>query len=152
MALPTSGPISFSQIQAEFGGANPISLSEYYRGGSYVPSTIPATIPTFIREPASGEAYSRGTTSWVVSYAFGSITINWNGTIIGDIPSGSTSFSSGEYTYYRGALRETLSSTFDKPYYYAIYRTKPSPPKTVNTDIPSSGAISLSQMRGGTKT
>lgn len=36
MALQASGPISFSQLQAEFGGANPISLSEYYRGGSYV--------------------------------------------------------------------------------------------------------------------
>lgn len=32
MTLPT-GPLSFRQIQGEFGGANPISLSEYYRGG-----------------------------------------------------------------------------------------------------------------------
>lgn len=38
MALPSSGSISFADIQAEFGGANPISLSEYYRGGSYVTS------------------------------------------------------------------------------------------------------------------
>jgi hypothetical protein len=30
MALPSSGAISFSQIQTEFGGTNPISLSEYY--------------------------------------------------------------------------------------------------------------------------
>jgi hypothetical protein len=35
MTLPTSN-ISFSAIQSEFGGSNPISLSEYYRGGSYV--------------------------------------------------------------------------------------------------------------------
>lgn len=41
MALPASGPISLAAIQAEFqrGGVNPISLSEYYRGGSYVLGT-----------------------------------------------------------------------------------------------------------------
>ena len=37
MALGSSGTsISFSQIQQEFGGSNPISASEYYRGGSNV--------------------------------------------------------------------------------------------------------------------
>jgi len=36
MTLPASGPISLSQVQTEFGGENPISLSEYYRNGSYV--------------------------------------------------------------------------------------------------------------------
>ena len=32
-----SGPIAFSAIQSVFGGSNPISLSEYNEGGSYVP-------------------------------------------------------------------------------------------------------------------
>lgn len=36
MPLQSSGPISFSQIQSEFGGTNPISISEYYRGGLFV--------------------------------------------------------------------------------------------------------------------
>ncbi len=36
MALPSSGALSLSQIQAEFGGSSPISLSEYYRGGAFV--------------------------------------------------------------------------------------------------------------------
>lgn len=36
MALPLSGPLSLSQIQTEFGGTNPISMSEYYRGGPFV--------------------------------------------------------------------------------------------------------------------
>lgn len=36
MALPSSGTISLSDIQTEFGGTNPISMSEYYRGGSFV--------------------------------------------------------------------------------------------------------------------
>lgn len=38
MALQSSGAISLSDIQDEFGGSNPISLSEYYRNGSYVTS------------------------------------------------------------------------------------------------------------------
>lgn len=38
MTLQSSGAISFSQLQTEFGGANPISLSEYYAGGANVPS------------------------------------------------------------------------------------------------------------------
>ena len=36
MGLPTSGPLSLSAIQHEFGGNTPISLSEYYKGGIYV--------------------------------------------------------------------------------------------------------------------
>ena len=36
MALPASGPLTLAQIQTEFGGTNPIDLSEYYRGGAYV--------------------------------------------------------------------------------------------------------------------
>lgn len=49
MALQTSGAISLSDIQTEFGGSNPISLSEYYAGGSYVPSGTSGTngaVPT----------------------------------------------------------------------------------------------------------
>jgi len=38
MAIQTSGIITLSDIQTEFGGSNPVSLSEYYAGGSYVPS------------------------------------------------------------------------------------------------------------------
>lgn len=39
MTLQASGnPISFSDIQTEFGGVNPISLSEYYAGQGYVPN------------------------------------------------------------------------------------------------------------------
>ena len=36
MALSGSGSISFSQIQTERGGSNPISLNEYYGNGSFV--------------------------------------------------------------------------------------------------------------------
>lgn len=38
MAIPSSGSLALSAIQTEFGGSNPISMSEYYAGGSNVPS------------------------------------------------------------------------------------------------------------------
>ena len=40
MTLPASGALSFANIQTEFGGSNPIALSEYYKNGSNVPSTV----------------------------------------------------------------------------------------------------------------
>ena len=36
MTMQASGPITFAQVQTEHGGANPISISEYYRNGAYV--------------------------------------------------------------------------------------------------------------------
>ena len=38
MTLPSSGPLSLSDIQGEFGGPGSPSLGDYYAGGSYVPS------------------------------------------------------------------------------------------------------------------
>ena len=51
MPVPTTN-VGLSSIQTEYGGSNPISLSEYYRGagGGYVPSgqtSAYGTIPTF---------------------------------------------------------------------------------------------------------
>lgn len=47
MPLPSSGTITLAQIQTEFGGENPISLSEYYKGGAYVKATDAApNVPT----------------------------------------------------------------------------------------------------------
>ena len=47
MALPSSGVLTLADIQTEFGGTNPIDLSEYYRGGGLVPDSGPnAAIPT----------------------------------------------------------------------------------------------------------
>jgi hypothetical protein len=55
MPLPTSGPLSLSDIQGEFGGTNPISLSEYYAGGGLVP---PGTTGTFGAVPTVGNPIS----------------------------------------------------------------------------------------------
>lgn len=48
MAIPASGQVTLSDLQIEYGGTDPISINEYYRGGAYVPvgagtATIPAS-------------------------------------------------------------------------------------------------------------
>jgi hypothetical protein len=40
MPIPASGPVTFANIQTEFGGANPIGLSEYYAGGGGLCQTL----------------------------------------------------------------------------------------------------------------
>lgn len=72
MALQNAGQlIKLSQIQGEFGGSNPISLSEYLRGGSFVPTTTNAlvnnTIPTNTTNGVSlSEYYSTSKTTTVL--------------------------------------------------------------------------------------
>lgn len=47
MAIPSTGPITMKDIENEYGGSGSISLSEYYRGGQYVPNhTGTSKIPT----------------------------------------------------------------------------------------------------------
>lgn len=47
MAIVSSGAVSLGAIQTEFGGSNPIALSEYYQGGSIIGAGVyPNTIPT----------------------------------------------------------------------------------------------------------
>jgi len=49
MPLPSSGPISFVDLKTEFSGSDPISLSQYYRGGALVPD-----IAANVAVPTSG--------------------------------------------------------------------------------------------------
>ena len=68
MALSSSGAISFSQIQTEFGGSNPISLSEYYSG----------SLPT---NTGSTTSYTTTTGSYSITYTSGKNTYirQWSG-------------------------------------------------------------------------
>lgn len=43
MPVPATGPVSFLDIQNEYGGSGPIGLNEYYRGGLYVPNPAPTS-------------------------------------------------------------------------------------------------------------
>ena len=51
MAIPSSGPISLTTVQTEFGGSNPIGINEYYAGGGLVPA---GTSGTYGAVPSSG--------------------------------------------------------------------------------------------------
>ena len=52
MAIPSSGVISLTTVQTEFGGSNPIGINEYYAGGGLVPA---ATVGTNGPVPSSGQ-------------------------------------------------------------------------------------------------
>ena len=69
MALPSSGPLSLSDIQAEFGGTNPISLSEYYKGGAFVLTTdFAPNVPTSGRINISDFYNARKTTLTTLTF------------------------------------------------------------------------------------
>jgi hypothetical protein len=84
MTLQTSGAITLAQIQTEFGGANPISMSEYYAGGAYVPA---GTSGTNGAVPSSGQiSFSQfyGTSDFVP----GSQSFTSSGSFV--VPTGTT--------------------------------------------------------------
>jgi hypothetical protein len=77
MPLQSSGAISLSQIQTEFGGSNPISLSEYYNAASGIPasgtismnqfygkSNAPAASGLIMRWRGNWSSNSSGYTAW----------------------------------------------------------------------------------------
>jgi hypothetical protein len=68
MTLPTSGPLSLSDIQTEFGGSNPISLNEYYAGGTYVPAGTTGTNGAVPSSGAISISNFYGTTSLVINF------------------------------------------------------------------------------------
>ena len=77
MALPASGPLTLADIQTEFGGSNPIGLSEYYAGGAYVSA---GTSGTYGAVPSSGAIGIRnfyGTSSVIVLTVNSTVT-NYN--------------------------------------------------------------------------
>jgi hypothetical protein len=158
MALQTSGSISLEDIESEFGGGNPISIGDYYRGGSYVPASI--TTSTVLREPSSGENYIRENMSWRLIFgAFNRTTVFWGGQQIyqSDDNTLSSVVINGK-TYYKGTLRQQEAVPYTPNqllfiYSHGIYRSSGSTTTTsVNQDVPTSGQISLSDFYGGRKT
>ena len=87
MAIPLTGTISLTDIQTEFGGTNPISLSEYYKGGSYVLTTDYApNVPTSGKISLSDFYGARRTT--VTTLTFTSVGDNFftlPATVVGNL-------------------------------------------------------------------
>lgn len=98
MAMPSSGEIKFSQLQTEFGGSNPIALSEYYGKGN---------------APASGEiqlgADFYGTSSFEITRS--AVFNNSNGYLYW---TPSTTGDRRRYTLSVWLTRTSLSTPLDK--------------------------------------
>lgn len=64
MTLPASPPITMAQVRAEFGGtAGTTKLSDYVRGGAYVPDTaansgVPTSVPITLAQLCGASAAS----------------------------------------------------------------------------------------------
>ena len=161
MALQTSGAISFSQMQTEFGGSNPIGFDEYYKGGSLVPSTIGGA-------PGSWGSYTTNTNYFYNMQNITNIGVNyWVVYANGSTTALGTNLSLdsnnrvviGGYEYERAATAYTFyvpsgktSAGQDSYYSYHYKKRTASTQVTVNANIPTSGVISLNDMYGGRKT
>lgn len=150
--LQTSGAISIANLNSFFPGSG-TSLSNFYRGGGRVPST--KTVNTTVREPASGENWSGqyGAFSWNLP-TIGTRSVRWNGADVALLESGTagevSSITVGSFTYFRGTLFTTTQGQYGTfNYFYGLWRTSGSSSTvSINTGIPSSGQISLSQFYG----
>lgn len=138
--LQTSGAISLANLQTAFGGSNPISLSEYYRNGSYVDGTQSSTT----RQPSSGAYYHANNYYW---YIVGGteLYIVWNGSYVAGVSHSGSSYTTGGWTYYRSAFQGN-DGYGDS---YSVYRTQTTT-SNINTNVPTSGTISLDDFYGAT--
>jgi hypothetical protein len=142
---------NMANIQTALGGTNPISLDEYYRGGPFVPTSRTVTV----REPSSGDFYNR--TSSPLYYWNDGVTysgtvlgfgIYWNGTFLGNFSGSATSITISGFTYFRGTFFARVATGYGfYDDFYGIYRTSTST-VSINTGVPSSGQISISQLFG----
>lgn len=83
MPLQGSGQITLTDIQNEFGGSNPIDMSEYYRGGAYVtqnntnvPTSGTISMSNFYGGQRAASVF--GNALWFSIGAGGQTTINLN--------------------------------------------------------------------------
>lgn len=153
--LQSSGTISLGNVQSVMGGSNPASMSEYYRGGTYVPSTKTVTPPMegpfFSAQPpyyywAVSSGVAEGPFPWEPIY-YTYIIVQWNSTYMDfDGDEYTTSYTRGGYTYYRGSLSNGSYNV------YQISRSSTTTTTTnINTSVPTSGTISLSNFYGAEK-
>ena len=139
--LPSSGPLSINDIRNLFGGPGSPSMANYYRGGAYIPAT--KTVNITVREPASGVYGPDGSFLYVWDND-GFTQVFWGGRIF-DQRGAFTSVTIGSFTYFPAYLPVPA---FD----IGVFRTYPSSvQQAINTGIPGSGQISISQFYGAEK-
>jgi hypothetical protein len=107
MTLQTSGAISLANVQTEFGGSNPISLSEYYAGGTYVPAGTTGT---------NGAVPSSGTISLNKFYGTTAATIFLQAESIYDFTGGGRNATTGYRLLSTGAVQYLINTTWTTLY------------------------------------
>ena len=135
--LQTSGTISFSDIQTQFGGSNPIGISEYYKNGSYVSA------------PENAPAYStstRVTRTGSFSQSNGAVHFYWGGTYIMTkyatfVGAYGLDFQDGGDGFLYSVGTNYSSSNFTQHFYISRYNK-------ANYNLPTSGQISMDQFYG----
>lgn len=144
--MGTVSSYDLAAVQSALGGSNPISINEYYRGGSYVPTTTTSTVTqnstfNYNRYPRYYWYHSNDPNETVVAWANAQVfSIGRNPNL--------TSYTYGGYTYYRSTFKLTVNGQYGAyTSYYAVYRTYTTT-SSINTIVPSSGTISLSQLYG----
>ena len=163
MALQTSGQISLSQIQTEFTGENPIGVSEYYKDGIYVPSTLGGPAGTWSSYLNVWTGTTSRTYAWELEVigTFWTLRLWWGGVqVYSSTAAGienETQINNAAWTGYdygRGSTFTYIQGDKGAPnhYMYPIRRRTSETIETVNASIPVSGQIGLSQFYGGRKT
>jgi len=135
MPLPSSGPLTLANIQTEFGGSNPISLSEYYAGGGLVPA---GTTGTYGAVPSSGEISIQnfyGTSAVVISIS--------NQTISG---SGTSSAGAWYYLTSGGVVQGSTAFNGINPYFIENWVT----PTSAAADYEAFITVTSGSLTGGT--
>jgi hypothetical protein len=164
--LQSSGAISIANIKNLFGGPASPSMANYYRGGSYIPST--KTVSSIVYEPPNGSTFYGVTPKltngyyWIgglyqaVWFSFNTRSLWWNGSnLMSNIADATTSVTIGAYTYYKGT--DLAYSTYNTSCYcyqngWYVRRTSGgSSTVSINTGIPASGQISMNQFYGAEK-
>jgi hypothetical protein len=138
---------NLQNVQDALGGSHPISMNEYYRGGSFVPTTATTTT----RDPTSGSYYNDQYIWRSDNYGGGVFYVYffWASVIQYVVSPGSdvTSYTSGNVTTFRGTLNNSYFSKGVIVSQYRIFRETYST-TSINTGVPSSGTISISQLFG----
>lgn len=87
MALQSSGSIALSEIQAEFGGSNPISISEYYGEDTGIPASGTISFSDFygtssILDPAFSSSSFTASDSQTSGLAIASFELETDGDVL----------------------------------------------------------------------
>lgn len=126
MAISSSGAVALSTVQSEFGGGNPISMSEYYSGG----------YPNNFSNTGSSTAFTPTGKSFSYNYTY-------------TYQSGKSTLTGTATQYYDGFCHTSIRSQFSGSTQSITVNKFSGVDKTGNSGaIPSSGTIDMNKFRG----